>query len=80
MAREMLVQERARAKAVQNLGFQLENDMPEGSQNGGQSNAFLGIVLIGLVIVVVVLGFLMFGGGHGGGHEHWHWHWDFWRH
>jgi len=77
MAEQMLVQERLQAKAVQNLGFQLENEMPDDPRNGGQSNAFLGIVLIGLVIVVIVLGVLMFG-GHGMGHEHWHW--DFWRH
>jgi hypothetical protein len=77
MAERMLVQERPQAKAVHNLGFQLENDMSDGSGNSGQGNAFLGIVLIGLMIVVVVLGVLMFG-GHGMGHEHWHW--DFWRH
>jgi hypothetical protein len=65
----MLAEEPLRAKAVLNLGFCLENDMQEGANGAGRTNALLAIVLGGLVIVVAVLGLLMFNDSRGG---HWH--------
>jgi hypothetical protein len=64
-----LAQEPRRAKAVLKLGFYLENNMHEGANGVGRTNALLAVVLGGLVIVVAVLGFLMFND-----HRDGHWH------
>lgn len=65
----MLAQELCGAKAVLCLGFYLENAMSGQSGDGNESNTLLGVVLGGLIVVVVVLGFLMFTDHRGG---HWH--------
>lgn len=70
----MLAEEPAPAKAVFDLGFQMENVMSEGSGRNGEGNTALAVILGALIVVVAALGFLMFH-SHGFGHFDWaHWH------